>query len=186
MLNNGSNNVNVDGGSTRGVTISVHCDSMTIAHEIVQDIVRHFDLKELTCNANFPLEMDHFQNVLNKVEGYNNARVRLSADMADDVQRVKALVVRAEDSRLMNDMSMMRKAYTELYSLSETLIGGYNIRAANHAGLLSSLKDVNQMLQKAANLRTGKEKARIIADCRSALKKNNTELLMRILTGEVE
>ena len=65
--------------------------------------------------------------------------------MADDIQRVKALVVRAEDSRLMNDMQMMRKAYTELFALSDTLIGGYNIRAANHKGLLNGLKEVNQM-----------------------------------------
>ena len=45
----------------------------------------------------------------------------LTADMADDSQRIKALIVRAEDSRLMNDMVAMRKAYTELYSLNKVL-----------------------------------------------------------------
>ncbi len=181
---NSNSSDNSDNNITTGVTLSIHCNSMTIAGEVIQDIVRHFHIKELVCQANYPLEMDYFSNnVLKKVEGYNSARIKLSADMADDVQRVKALVVRAEDSRLMNDMSMMRKAYTELYTLSDTLIGGYNIRSSNHIGLLSSLKEVNQMIQKAANLRTGNEKTRIITESRKALKKNKTILLMNILFG---
>eukprot|EP00606_Chrysophyceae_sp_TOSAG23-5_P001562 GSChrysophyteH2.ASY1.ANO1.604.1 assembled CDS len=165
------------------LTVSVHCDSMEIASEVVQDIVRHFQITELQCNASFPGEMEYFQVVLQRVADYNASRVRLSADMADDVQRIKALVVRAEDSRLMNDMVMMRKAYTELFALSETLIGGYNIRAANHAGLLVGLKEVNQMIQKAANLRAGTAKTTIITNSRAALKKNKTEQLMNILSG---
>ena len=169
------------------LTVSVHCDAMEIASEVVQDIVRHFQIAELQCKASFPGEMEYFQVVLQRVADYNASRVRLSADMADDVQRVKALVVRAEDSRLMNDMVMMRKAYTELFSLSETLIGAYNIRAVNHASLLAGLKQVNQMIQKAANLRAGTAKATIITSSRAALKKNKTELLMNILSGgEIE
>jgi hypothetical protein len=42
--------------------------------------------------------------VCHQVEEFNSARIRLAADMADDSQRVKALIVRAEDSRLMVDM----------------------------------------------------------------------------------
>ena len=163
--------------------VSVHCDSMDIAGEIVMDIVRHFKLIELSCETSFPDELEHFKGVLERVAEYNAGRIRLSADMADDLQRIKALVVRAEDSRLLNDMAMMRKAYTDLFALSNQLIGGYNIRAANHAGLLGSLKEVNQMIQKAANLRTGQAKASLIAESRAALKKNNATLLMKIIAG---
>ena len=55
---------------------------------------------------------------------FNAARIRLAADMADDSQKVKALIVRAEDSRLMVDMDSTRRAYTELFSLNNQLIGG--------------------------------------------------------------
>ena len=165
------------------LVVSVHCDSMDIAGDIMQDIVRHFKLVELNCESMFPMEMERFGRVLEMVAEYNAGRIRLAADMADDLQRVKALVVRAEDSRLLNDMAMMRKAYTELFSLSNQLIGGYNIRAANHAGLLAALKEVNQMIQTAANLRTGQAKTAIIADSRAALKKSDTDLLMKIIAG---
>ena len=90
-------------------------------------------------------------------------------------------MIRAEDSRLMSDMDTMRKAYTELNGLNGQLIAGYNIRAQNQETLLNALKEVNQMIQKAANMRTGKAKARVIADCRSAIKANNMKSLFKIM-----
>ena len=65
----------------------------------------------------------HHIKVCHQVEEFNSARIRLAADMADDSQKVKALIVRAEDSRLMVDMDGTRRAYTELFSLNNQLIG---------------------------------------------------------------
>jgi Bardet-Biedl syndrome 2 protein len=101
--------------------------------------------------------------------------------MADDLQRVKALVVRAEDSRLLNDMVVMRRAYTDLHALNNQLVGGYNIRATNHEGLLAALKEVNQMIQRAANLRVGRAKTNVISECRAAVKANNLALLFSLV-----
>jgi len=81
----------------------------------------------------------------------------------------------------MGDMDMMRKAYTELNGLNGQLIAGYNIRAQNQETLLNALKEVNQMIQKAANLRAGKAKARVVADCRTAVKSNNMKTLFKIM-----
>lgn len=101
--------------------------------------------------------------------------------MAEESQRIKALVIRAEDSRLMNDMMSMRKAYTDLSSMNTQMIGTYNSRSLNHETLLTALKDVNQMIQKAANLRVGKPKSRVVADCRGAVKQNDLQSLYRII-----
>jgi len=108
--------------------------------------------------------------------------MRLSADMADDLQKVKSLVVRAEDSRFLNDMSMMRRAYTDLHALNNQLVGGYRIRSSNHEGLLAALKQVNLMIQRAANLRVGKAKTSVINECRAAVKANNLQLLFNIIS----
>jgi Bardet-Biedl syndrome 2 protein len=90
-------------------------------------------------------------------------------------------VVRAEDSRLLYDMESMRRAYTELYALNTQLLGAHNVRAANHESLVSSLKEVNQMIQKAANLRVGKPKTTVVVDCRAAIKTKNFTSLLRII-----
>jgi len=162
--------------------VSIHCDDMELVSEVVQDAARFFKLNELKSEADFPNEMTAFEQILDKVSDDNAARTRLSADMAEDLQRVKALVVRAEDSRLLNDMDMMRRAYTELWGLDSQLIGSYNIRAKNHSGLLGALKEVNQMIQKAANLRVGTAKTSVITGCRAAVKANNLKSLFEIIS----
>ncbi len=111
----------------------------------------------------------------------NALRVRMAADMADDSQKVKALIVRAEDSRLMTDMETMRRAYSDLFAINNSLVGGYNNRAASHEALLAALKEVNQMIQRAANFRVGAAKTRVINDCRQAVKSNNMSSLFRII-----
>jgi Bardet-Biedl syndrome 2 protein len=81
----------------------------------------------------------------------------------------------------MLDMETMRRAYTELSGMNNQLVQSYNTRAQNHDTLLTALKEVNQMIQKSANLRMGKSKSRVISDCRNAVKNNNMQSLFRIL-----
>ena len=93
----------------------------------------------------------------------------------------------------------MRKWYTQLYDINRDLIAGYKIRCNNHQELMDSLKQVNLIIQKGGRLRgknfdisgtaantlvavsVGKSKAKVISDCRNAIKDNNTPLLLRIL-----
>jgi hypothetical protein len=62
---------------------------MELAADIVQDISKFFKIMELESAVNFPQEMEAFEEVLKRVAEYNALRVRMSADMADDSQRVK-------------------------------------------------------------------------------------------------
>ena len=110
----------------------------------------------------------------------------LTADMADESQRIKALIVRAEDSRLMSDMPLMRRAYTELFTTNKQLLGGYGIRRKTHEDLVLSLKEVNNMIQKAANLRVGKLKTTIVSECRANVKSNNLVALLKIIKNGTE
>ena len=55
---------------------------------------------------------------LQKVDALNAARSTLAADAAGAAAQLKALVVRAEDARLLGDMAAMRRAYRQLYDLN--------------------------------------------------------------------
>ncbi|CAM9500478.1 unnamed protein product [Choristocarpus tenellus] len=118
----------------------------------------------------FPLELQGLRKVLEDVSDYNNARHRLVADMADSSHRVKALVIRAEDARLLGDMPLMRRIYADLFTLNKQLVTEHTKRANNQQALLGALKKVNQTIQKASNLSVGKAKARIVMECRAAVK----------------
>mmetsp|Transcript_16145 Transcript_16145/g.22246 ORF Transcript_16145/g.22246 Transcript_16145/m.22246 type:complete len:133 (+) Transcript_16145:3-401(+) len=101
--------------------------------------------------------------------------------MADASNRVKGLVIQAEDARILGDMALMRRIYADLYTLNRQLVTEYVKRANNHQALLNSLKEVNHMIQKASNLRMGSAKSRVVSECRNAIKVNNIKSLFQII-----
>ena len=130
--------------------------------------------------------MEAFRAVLVRVDDYNAARVKMSAEMADSSNLAKTLVIKAEDARILGDIKSMRSTYATLYTLNGSLINEYNKRANNHEQLLAALKEVNQMIQKAARLRVGAPKSRVVSACRAAIKANNIHSLFKIIKTGAE
>ena len=91
------------------------------------------------------------------------------------------MVIKAEDARILADMDHMRQMYANLYDLNRELMMEHTKRATNHTALLAALKEVNQMIQKAARLRVGAPKTRVVAACRQAIKSNNIHSLFKII-----
>ncbi len=161
--------------------VKIGCDGMELAGEVIQNLCKFIGVTELESEANFPDEMVDFGVILGEVTEFHSTRTKLTADMADSTQRVKALVVRAEDARLLGEMRVMRGIYSELFNLNGELIGEYAKRSNNHQALLASLKKVNVMINRASNLRVGKYKTRVVTESRSAIKKNNFDVLFGIV-----
>jgi Bardet-Biedl syndrome 2 protein len=154
--------------------MTIRTDDMEVAGDMVQDLCSHLQLQELESTANFPDEMEKFKSVLLKVDEYNVVRLKLTAEMADSSNLVKALIVKAEDYRMLSDMKQLKKVFSSLQQTNNELIGEYNKRANNHSQLLEQLKQVNMMIQKAARLRIGAPKTRVVSACRQAIKKKIT------------
>lgn len=162
-------------------TMHVLTEDIELAGEVLQDLCHSLQVVELESLAEFPQEMESFRAVLLRVDEYNAARLKLTAEMADQSNTAKTLVIKAEDARILGDIKAMRAAYAQLYSLNAELMGEYAKRANNHEQLLAALKEVNHMIQKAARLRVGQAKARIVSMCREAIKTNNIHALFKII-----
>lgn len=161
--------------------VTIRCNSMELAGDVVQDLARYLNIENLESVADFPDEMKEFDIVLKRVDEHNTIRLKLSAEIADSSNIVRSLVVKAEDARILNDVRLMAKMYSQLYDLNKELIGEYKKRANNHAELLKTLKDVNQMIQKAARLRCGEHKSAVVAACRKAIKSTKVQSLFKII-----
>jgi len=161
--------------------LTIRTDDIEVAGEMVQDLCNFLKVTELESTANFPAEMEKFQMVLQRVDEYNAVRMKLTAEMADSANLVKALIVKAEDYRMLSDMQHLKKVFSNLQTTNGDLIAEYNKRANNHTQLLGQLKEVNMMIQKAAKLRIGQSKTRVVAACRNAIKKNNIHSLFQII-----
>ncbi|XP_019806946.1 BBSome complex member BBS2 isoform X2 [Tursiops truncatus] len=161
--------------------ITINTDDIDLAGDIIQSMASFFAIEDLQVEADFPVYFEELRKVLVKVDEYHSVHQKLSADMADNSNLIRSLLVRAEDARLMRDMRTMKNRYMELYDLNKDLLNGYKIRSNNHTELLGSLKAVNQAIQRAGRLRVGKPKNQVITACRDAIRSNNINTLFRIM-----
>ncbi|GFR02125.1 bardet-Biedl syndrome 2 protein homolog [Trichonephila clavata] len=165
--------------------VFIKTDDMELAGELIQSLAQSLTLEDLSVTAHFPQETENVTNLLTKVNEYQSVRQQLSADMADNSGLIRNLVVRAEDARLMRDYALMRRWHQDLHALNGELINNYKIRSNNHEELMTCLKQVNQVIQRAGRLRVGRPKTQVINSCRAAIKNNDIDLLVKVIrTGE--
>lgn len=166
--------------------IRISTDDMDLCGDIVQALAEYLGVDDLASSCDFPPEIGKIEQLLVKADELQSVRQRLSSEMADQSGLIRTLIVRTEDSRLMMDMKSMKKWYSQLYDINQDLVSGYKIRVNNHTELMETLKEVNQIIQKAGRLRAGKSKSKVITECRNAIKSNNVNLLLKIIkTGDV-
>merc|ERR1711964_386745 len=118
---------------------------------------------------------------MGRVQQFNQARSNLSINMAESVTAVKQLLVKAEDATNNEDFDDLKIIYNNLWNVNGELITEFNKRATNHQELVKNLKNINQMIQKASNLRVGNAKQRVVTLCRQAIKNNNIHALINII-----
>lgn len=163
---------------------AIKTDNMELAGNIIQSLfAEHLNLEDLSSLAEFPNEVDNLKRLIAKVEEIQNVRQQLAADIADNSAAVRALVVRAEDARLLCEFRTMKQLYGELNALNRELINEYKIRSQNHQDLVGTLKQINVIIQKAGNLRVGRSKNKLVQACRLAIKQNNLSILTKIITS---
>jgi Bardet-Biedl syndrome 2 protein len=84
---------------------TIRTDNIDLAGDIVQSLVSDYlNVEELSSNADFPLEVEHLKKYISRVEELQNVRQQLAAEIADNSGAIRALVVRAEDARIIGEM----------------------------------------------------------------------------------
>ncbi|XP_062997425.1 Bardet-Biedl syndrome 2 protein isoform X2 [Elgaria multicarinata webbii] len=161
--------------------ISINTDNIDLAGDIIQSMASFWAIEDLQVEADFPAYFEEVRKALIVVDNSHAVCQKLTANMADNSNLIRSMLVRAEDSRLMGDMKNMKKRYIELYDLNRDLLSQYKIRCTNHTELLNNLKAINQAIQRAGRLRVGKPKMQVIAACRDAIKNNSINTLIKIM-----
>ncbi|XP_015781613.1 Bardet-Biedl syndrome 2 protein homolog [Tetranychus urticae] len=163
-------------------SFTIRTNSMEIAGQVVQSLaVEYLNLPDLSSTVDFPGEIENLKKLITKVEEMQSVRASIDADIAENSVAVRSLVVRSEDARLLREWKMVKQLYMDLNVLNRELIHEYQIRSHNHQDLVDSLKQINVIIQKAANLRVGPSKTKIVQLCRLAIKDNNLNSLARII-----
>ncbi|XP_063228678.1 Bardet-Biedl syndrome 2 protein homolog isoform X3 [Bacillus rossius redtenbacheri] len=163
----------------------VRTDDAGLAGEMLQSLASFLNLDHLQVAGEFRAEEARLEQLLERASALKDARLRLGADTAGHAGLVRSLVVRAEDARIVCDYDRMGQWYARLQELNGDLVRDYHIRLQNYQELVAAVRDVNAIVQRAANLRVGKHKTAVVSLCRQALKGQNVSSLVKIMrTGE--
>jgi Bardet-Biedl syndrome 2 protein len=98
--------------------VQLQCDNMDLCGDIIQNLAEYLALDDLSSVCHFPNEIDKMETMMQMIEELQTVRQRLSAEMADQSGIIRTLVVRAEDSRLVNDMCVYVLCNTVRYVLT--------------------------------------------------------------------
>jgi Bardet-Biedl syndrome 2 protein len=162
----------------------ISTDNMELAGQIVQSLVSEFlCYTELRSIAHFPKDMQHLRELVSRVDEIQSVRQQLAADIAENSSRVRGLVIRSEDARLLSEFRSVRQFYSEINSINRDLMKCYSIRHKNQEDLVSALKQINLIIQKTANLRVGKPKTDLVQACRQAIRQTNLNNLVKIISS---
>ncbi|KAB0804754.1 hypothetical protein PPYR_01724 [Photinus pyralis] len=154
--------------------------NLLLAADLIQSLACFCKFELLQSKACFPEEEKKLITLMEVLSEIQDSRLRLGTDIADKLGQIRNLVVRAEDSRI-NALDEMCKYYDELNIINKELINGYNIRLSNYTEGRESMKSINSIIQKASRLRVGPNAANMIGHCRTAIKNNNIEMLIKVI-----
>ena len=85
--------------------VKIRTDNMELAGDIIQSLIAEYlNIEDLPSNAEFPQEIEQLKKLIARVEELQNVRQTLAAEIADNSTTIRALVVRAEDARLIGEM----------------------------------------------------------------------------------
>ena len=107
-------------------------------------------------------------------------KTHFAANIADSIQNLKVAVVKAEASLLIYDIPGLRKNYALVQQENGNLIGEYLKRTNNHSELVQTLKELNNMIRQASNLRLGPDQKRVIAEARDCIRTSTTQHIQTI------
>jgi hypothetical protein len=167
--------------SEHGGPAVVQCEDLELAGAVVHDLAAHLSLATLESTADFPADFAAVREAIARLAEATAVRTKLTGEMAEGVGIVKVGVIQAEDARLRCDMGGMRKSYAELRGRGGDLLREYKKRSGNHAALVDALRSVNAAIGKAAGVRVGEPRARVVAACRAAIKANNFGAMLQVM-----
>ncbi|KAK0179481.1 hypothetical protein PV327_005231 [Microctonus hyperodae] len=165
--------------STGNATIQTQ--DPNLAGDIIQSLAMYLGIQELGSEAKFPVEEQKLSSALERIKDLKEVDTRLQADAAGGSTLLKNLVIRLEDSRILNDLENMRKRLHQLKTINGDLIRAHEFRVNSRKELALTLKELNVGVRYAARLRVGHAATSTVTRCRAAIQEENTRALVTAL-----
>ena len=128
------------------------------------DLCKSLNVTNLNSVVKFPNEVGRLAQICEDIASKDSKKMRsiFNANIAEAINNAKVFVVKGELATSMADMASTKKYYTACQQQNSVLIEEYNKRRNNHEELKNLLRELNGFINKAASVRVGETKQRVI------------------------
>lgn len=158
--------------------IRILTDEIELAGNIFQDLCVFFKVDHLETTINFPDNVQALDATCKRIQKHDNMRNNYNINMTDIISRIKELFVRAEDSRLMDDIDGFINYFKRINIKNQEILDEFKNRTEIYEALITDLKKLNEIIQLFSNLKYGNFKNKLISNARQCIKDKNYSLLI--------
>ncbi|XP_034935482.1 Bardet-Biedl syndrome 2 protein homolog [Chelonus insularis] len=160
---------------------SIQTENLQFAGEIIQSLATYLGIFELNSQARFINEEQKLARKFLKVKDFKDADIKLQAEVAGISMFLKNILIRIEDSRILNDIDSMKKRFSQLNKLNHDLLRTNEIRLNNFKEFSATLKELNFVIRNASKFRVGRTSMSTVTKCRTAMEEENLSALIQAI-----
>lgn len=163
--------------------IRILTEDIELAGNLFQDMCVYFQDENVDSVINYPKSQEELQYTIKRIEKLSAMRNSSSINMTEITSQIKELFVRAEDSRLVEDLPAFINYFKRINMKNQDILEEFNSRHEVYTELIQELKKMNTIIQYFANLKYGIYRNKVITTSRECLKNKNYALLLKIIKG---
>lgn len=161
--------------------IGILTDEIELAGNIFQDLCVFNNVQNQNTTVNYKEYINELSVLLKRVEKLDSARNQYNINMSEIIGQIKDLYVRAEDSRILEDLNTFRKYFVRINLKNVEILDEFEKRSSTYSSLISDMKKINNIIQLFANLKYGQFNNKVIAQSRQCLKEKKYSLLLKVV-----
>lgn len=158
--------------------IRILTDEIELAGNIFQDLNACFKIEHMDSYIAYPEQVGIFEELIESIKNLDSKRNGFNINISDIIGNIKELYVRAEDSRLLDNINDYIGYFNRINLKNQEILSEYHLRTDIYDRLIRDLKGLNEMIQLFANLKYGSYRNKFITFCRQCLKDKNYQLLI--------
>lgn len=163
--------------------IRILTDEIELAGNLFQDMCVYFKGENIDSVINYPEFVAELDVTIKRIQKLDSLRNKTNINMTEIISQIKELFVRAEDGRLVDDMTGFINYFKRINIKNQQILDEFNARSEIYTQLINDLKKLNTLIQYFANLKSGSYRNKVISMARQCLKDKNYSTLLKVVQG---
>uniref|UniRef100_A0A0G4HPT4 BBS2 hairpin domain-containing protein n=1 Tax=Chromera velia CCMP2878 TaxID=1169474 RepID=A0A0G4HPT4_9ALVE len=172
----------VNRGGGGGETVRIECEDLFLIVGVVRSLCRTLKVDSLeNLETSFPLVVRQAAELLSEMQEGSRLGKRLRAECAENAGVMDALMQKADDSASIGDFRATRRAHIDLRQSTERVIDAVRRRGVTSTEMRERGMKLDSLIAAAADLRGGRQRQRVMEECRKAKKTLDVRTLVKAL-----